>query len=72
MPTKTDRAKSLEKSTDLIMENNLWAKILVGMILGVTLGIALSPDGLGLWEEGWLRAAAYGERYDARFPWGGL
>ncbi len=38
------RGKSLEKSTDMILSQHLWVKILVGMTLGIALGLVLSPE----------------------------
>ncbi len=45
------RAKSLGESTDFIMEQDLWIKILAGMIAGIFVGFILSPDGLGIWPH---------------------
>ena len=42
------RGKSLAKSTDFILSHHLWVKILVGMVLGILTGLALSPNGMGL------------------------
>lgn len=58
MPTKSPRAASMEKSTDFIISQHLWIKILIGMIAGIALGLILSPDGLDLWEENWLASAS--------------
>jgi len=45
------RGKSLTKSTNLILSNRLWLKILIGMGLGALTGIALSQTGLALLPE---------------------
>lgn len=58
MAEQSNRAKALNEATEMIMEKNLWAKILIGMVLGILVGLTLSPDGLGLWEESWLRTTA--------------
>lgn len=41
---QSERGKSLEKSTDFIVSQHLWLKILIGMVLGTILGLLLSPD----------------------------
>ena len=55
---KSSRAKSIDQSTDFIIAQDLWVKILIGMFLGIIIGFTLSPDGLGLWDEGWLRTTS--------------
>lgn len=45
---QSPRGKSLEKSSETIIEHNLWKKILIGMALGVGTGLLLSPSGAGL------------------------
>ncbi|MBX2834686.1 MAG: dicarboxylate/amino acid:cation symporter [Micavibrio sp.] len=49
--SQSDRAKSLDKSTRSILDQQLWLRILYGMALGVLAGWLLSPEGLGIWEE---------------------
>ncbi|GJL85014.1 MAG: dicarboxylate/amino acid:cation symporter [Micavibrio sp.] len=41
----SNREKSLSKSSQLMMDQRLWLKILVGMVFGVITGLALSPAG---------------------------
>ena len=48
---QTPRGKSLTESTQDIMDQKLWLKILIGMALGVFVGFLLSQDGLALLEE---------------------
>lgn len=55
--TVSPRGKSLSKSTQTIMDQKLWAKILSGMIAGIAVGLILSPQGMGLWEKDWAYAA---------------
>ena len=38
------------------MDQKLWAKILSGMIVGIAVGLILSPQGMGLWEKDWAYA----------------
>ncbi len=45
-PSKRDQ--SLSESTDMIMKQDLWIKILIGMGLGILVGGLLSPEGLAL------------------------
>ncbi len=45
------RGKSLTKSTDFILSQNLWLKILIGMALGIGVGLILSPSGLAIISE---------------------
>lgn len=57
-PTKaakkpSKRAQSLSDSTDMIMEHNLWVKILIGMVFGIAVGLIFSPEGLGIFEKDW-------------------
>jgi len=55
MNAATSKAdKSLSESTHMIMDQNLWIKILAGMFAGIALGFILSPQGLGFWEEAWV------------------
>lgn len=49
--TQSPRGKSLSESTEDIMEQKLWLKILIGMALGVFVGYLLSKDGLALLPE---------------------
>lgn len=56
---QSNRGKSLEESTESIMSQNLWIKILIGMALGIVLGLLLSPHGYGILAEE--RAAEAGE-----------
>ena len=42
------RGKSLSKSTLFIIKQHLWLKILIGMVLGIGLGILLSPEGAAI------------------------
>jgi proton glutamate symport protein len=55
--TKSNREISLTESTQFIMDQNLWAKILAGMIAGIAVGLCLSPEGLGLWDPEWAYTA---------------
>ncbi len=41
----SNREKSLSKSTQVMMDQRLWLKILIGMFFGVITGLALSPAG---------------------------
>lgn len=45
------RGKSLTKSTLYILNQHLWLKILIGMVLGIGLGLLLSPEGVALVSE---------------------
>ena len=47
-PKKSPRGKSLSESTQSILEQKLWLKILIGMALGIGYGLLLSPDGMAL------------------------
>lgn len=47
----SSRGKSLSKSTQFILDQHLWIKILAGMVLGVLLGLALSPEGMAIWPK---------------------
>ena len=47
------REQSLAASTGMIMEQNLWIKILVGMVFGIAIGLIFSPEGLGIWDAEW-------------------
>jgi proton glutamate symport protein len=62
---QSTRSKSLEKSTDMILSNNLWLKILIGMGLGVALGLVLSPENYDLLEKtglsSYIAATTFGE-----------
>jgi len=42
---KSNRGKSMSGSIQLMVDQRLWAKILIGMVLGVLTGLALSPAG---------------------------
>lgn len=42
------REQSLRQSIGSLIARHLWAKILIGMILGIAVGLALSPDGFAL------------------------
>lgn len=44
----SDRGRSLARSSDAILHQGLWWKILLGMILGIIVGGALSPETWGL------------------------
>jgi len=46
----SNREKSLSESTEFIIDQHLWLKILIGMLAGIALGSFLSPQGLGLVE----------------------
>lgn len=48
---QSTRGKSLDQSTQDIMDQKLWLKILIGMALGVFTGYLLSQDGLALLPE---------------------
>ncbi len=47
----SNREKSLSASTDQIMSQHLWIKILIGMVVGVATGMVLSPEGAALLEQ---------------------
>lgn len=47
----SSRETSLSSSTDEIMSQHLWIKILIGMVIGVSAGMALSPEGLALMDK---------------------
>ncbi len=53
MSTNQDspRGKSLKDSTQDIMDQKLWLKILIGMALGILVGYILSPEGAALLED---------------------
>ena len=44
----SSRGKSLSQSTQFILDQHLWIKILAGMLLGVAIGLILSPEGLAV------------------------
>ncbi|MEZ5814188.1 MAG: dicarboxylate/amino acid:cation symporter [Alphaproteobacteria bacterium] len=44
MSKPSKRAQSLSGSTDMIMKQDLWIKILTGMLVGIIVGAALSPE----------------------------
>lgn len=44
----SDREESLSESTQDIMSQGLWLKILIGMVLGVAVGMILSSEGAAL------------------------
>lgn len=50
-PKQSQRAKSLDQSTQDIMDQKLWIKILIGMAFGVFVGYLLSQDGMALLPE---------------------
>jgi len=45
------RERSLTQSITHLISRHLWAKILVGMVLGVTVGLILSPGGYALIDQ---------------------
>ncbi len=45
---QSPRGKALSDATHQIIEQNLWVKILIGMVLGVSIGYILSPQGLAI------------------------
>ncbi|MFP4314134.1 MAG: dicarboxylate/amino acid:cation symporter [Alphaproteobacteria bacterium] len=45
---QSPRGKRLDQSSQDIMDQKLWLKILIGMALGIATGYVLSPDGLAL------------------------
>lgn len=45
------RGKSLGKSIQSLISQHLWAKILLGMVFGVGIGLLLSPSGMGLLDQ---------------------
>ena len=47
----SNRETSLSSSTEEIMSQNLWIKILIGMVVGFAAGMALSPEGIALLEK---------------------
>lgn len=47
----SNRGKSLSDTTQFILDQHLWIKILAGMVLGVFLGLALSPEGMAIWPK---------------------
>ena len=55
--TPSPRGKSLSHSTQVMINQKLWSKILFGMIAGVAIGLIISPEGMGLWEKDWAYAA---------------
>lgn len=46
----SNREVSLSDSTQEIMSQNLWLKILIGMVVGIAAGMVLSPEGLAVLE----------------------
>lgn len=56
--TRTPRDISLRKSIAALIAQHLWAKILLGMVLGVATGLALSPSGLALMDPAQARILA--------------
>ena len=40
--------KELHDRTNVLIRTHLWAQILVGMVLGIGIGLILSPSGMGL------------------------
>lgn len=49
--TPSKRAKSLDESTQAIMDQHLWIKILVGMVLGAAIGLVISPHALNIFND---------------------
>ncbi len=45
---KSQRGKSLDEATEFILSRHLWAWILAGMVLGVLVGLGLSPEGAAI------------------------
>ena len=45
---ESPRGKSLHDSTQHIMDQRLWLKILIGMALGIITGFVLSPEGMAI------------------------
>lgn len=45
------RGRSLSDSTNAILSQNLWVKIIIGMVTGIAAGYVLSPHGLSLLEN---------------------
>ncbi|MAE51305.1 MAG: C4-dicarboxylate transporter, partial [Micavibrio sp.] len=45
---ESPRGKSLHDSTQHIMDQKLWLKILIGMALGIITGFVLSPEGVAI------------------------
>ena len=43
----------MDDSIHFIMDQDLWIKILAGMLAGIVVGLALSPQGLGIWDTQW-------------------
>ncbi|MCB9990779.1 MAG: dicarboxylate/amino acid:cation symporter [Rhodospirillales bacterium] len=51
MPAKQSaRGKSLSESTQFMISQHLWLRILAGMVLGIITGLLLSPSGFALVE----------------------
>ncbi len=44
----SNREKSLIESSDFIRDQHLWIKILIGMVLGITIGLIFAPEGLDI------------------------
>jgi proton glutamate symport protein len=51
MSRPSNRGKSLSDATQFILDQHLWIKILTGMVLGVLVGLALSPEGMAIWQK---------------------
>lgn len=45
------RGKSLSESTEFMLSQHLWQKILIGMVLGILTGFVLSPEGMAIVSE---------------------
>ncbi len=54
----SQREQSLRQSIGSLIAQHLWAKILLGMVLGTITGLALSPSGLALLENDTVLIAA--------------
>ncbi len=46
--TQSARGKSLSESTQFMLSQHLWFRILIGMACGIAAGLLLSPDGMAL------------------------
>ncbi len=57
MTKPSKREQSLSESTDMIMKQDLWIKILAGMLAGIVVGGILSPEGFGIADKDWVFAA---------------
>ncbi len=48
---QSPRGKSMSATTQFILHQHLWIKILAGMVAGVLVGLALSPEGMAVWDK---------------------